>query len=183
MSIVISIPETELWDPLKEQFVKVKAQKITMEHSLLSVDKWESKWKKSYLSSTDKTAVEILDYLRCMTLTKNVDPYVYYAIPREEMQRINDYITDPMTATTIKDSQTGKSRSREIITSEVIYWQMSQLNIPFEWGEKKHLNKLLMLIQVAAIKNQPPKKMKPGEIARQNKSLNAARRAKHHSRG
>lgn len=183
MSIVIIIPDAELWDPLKEEFIKVNAQKITMEHSLLSVDKWESKWKKSYLSSTDKTAEEVIDYLRCMTLTKNVNPYAYYAIPESEMLRLRDYIQDPMTATTITDRQEGKSRSREIITSEIIYWQMSQLNIPFEWGEKKHLNKLLTLIQVAAIKSQPPKKMKPGEIARQNKSLNAARRAKHRTRG
>ena len=183
MSIVVSIPETELWDPLKEQFIKVKEQKITMEHSLLSVDKWESKWKKSYISSTDKSQFEVLDYLRCMTLTKNVDPYAYYAIPASEMQRIQEYITDPMTATTISDKQEGRGRKKDIITSELIYWQMSQLNIPFEWGEKKHFNKLLTLIQVCAIKSQPPKKMKPGEIARQNKSLNAARRAKHHSRG
>lgn len=182
MSIKIHIPETELWDPIKEEFIKVKDQTILMEHSLLSVDKWESRWKKSYLSSENKSAVEVIDYLRCMTITKDVNPYVYYAIPADEIKRINAYITDPMTATTFTDREERRGRKRDIITSEIIYWQMTQLNIPLEW-EKRHLNKLLTLIHVGVIKSQPPKKMKPGEIARQNKSLNAARRAKHHSRG
>lgn len=182
MSIKIRVPATELWDPLKEEFFQVKEQTILMEHSLLSVDKWESKWKKPYLSNDKKSLLEIIDYLRCMTITKDVNPYVYYAIPKEEMERINAYIMDPMTATTIKDNQEGKGKKRDIITSEIIYWEMSQLNIPMEW-ERRHLNKLLTLIQVASIKSQPPKKMSKGEIARQNKALNAARRKRMGSRG
>ena len=94
-----------MWDPVKEEFIQIKEQNIVMEHSLLSVDKWESKWKKSYLSSENKTALETLDYLRCMTITKNVSPYVYYAIPAEEINRINTYISDPMTATTFSDKK------------------------------------------------------------------------------
>lgn len=183
MSITIRIPDTELWDPLKEEFVHVKEQTILMEHSLLSVDKWESKWKKSYLSSEDKSALEVMDYLRCMTITKNVNPYVYYAIPADELQRIKAYISDPMTATTFTDRESGKrGRKREVITSEIIYWQMTQLNIPMEW-EKRHLNKLLTLIRVGAIKSQPQKKMSNREITKQNSALNAARRAKHHTKG
>lgn len=182
MSIEIAVPSTELWDPMKEEFVPIKAQKLLLEHSLLSIHKWEAKWKKSYLNSDDKSPIETLDYLRCMTLTKGVSPYVYYAIPESEMVRIKRYIEDPMTATTFTDREEGKSRHREIITAEIIYWEMAQLNIPLEW-EKRHLNQLLTLIKVSAIKNNPPKKMKPGEIARQNKALNAARRAKHHTKG
>lgn len=180
MSITISIPETRLWDPVKEEFVYVKEQKLLMEHSLLSVAKWEAEFKKPYLNSEKKTQVETLGYLRCMTLTKNVDPNVYFAIPVNELVRIEKYISDPMTATTINNRD--KKPSREIITAEILYWQMAQLNIDLEW-EKRHFNRLLTLIQVCAIKSQPPKKMKPGDIARQNKSLNAARRAKHHTRG
>jgi hypothetical protein len=152
-----------------------------MEHSLLSVDKWESRWKKSYLSSENKTPVEVIDYLKCMTITKNVDPYVYYAIPASEIKRINDYISDPMTATTFSDRNEKRGR-REVITSEIIYWQMTQLNIPMEW-EKRHLNKLLTLIRVAAIKSQAPQKMSKADIARQNKALNTARRKRSGSRG
>lgn len=182
MPISIKIPDTELWDPTKEEFIQVKGQTLTLEHSLLSVDKWESKWKKPYLSDEKKSAMEVLDYIRCMTLTKNVNPFVYYAIPAEEFKRIDVYITDPMTATTFNNRKESSGRKRDIITSEIIYWQMTQLNIPLEW-EKRHLNKLLTLIQVAAIKSESPQKMSKADIARQNKALNAARRKKYNSRG
>lgn len=184
MSITIKIPATELWDPIKEEFVSIKEQNLLLEHSLLSVDKWESKWKKPYLGSESKTPIEVIDYIRCMTITKNVNPYVYYAIPESEIKRIDEYIRDPMTATTFNDRREGaRSRNKkEVITSEVIYWQMTQLNIPFEW-ERRHLNKLLTLIQIGAIKSEPPKQMSKGEISRQNRALNAARRKKYGSRG
>ena len=181
MSITITVPKTELWDPIKEEFINIKEQTLVMEHSLLSVDKWESKWRKPYLSSDDKTAIEVIDYLRCMTITKNVDPNVYFAIPEKELRRINEYITNPMTATTFNDRNEHRGR-REIITSEIIYWQMTQLNIPMEW-EKRHLNKLLTLIRVAAIKSQAPKQMSKADIAKQNRVLNAARRKRSGSRG
>lgn len=181
MSITITIPKTELWDPIKEEFINIKEQSLVMEHSLLSVDKWESKWGKPYLSSDNKTALEVIDYLRCMTITKNVDPNVYFAIPEKELKRINEYIMNPMTATTFNDRNDRRGR-REIITSEIIYWQMTQLNIPMEW-EKRHLNKLLTLIKVAAIKSQAPQKMSKAEIAKQNRMLNAARRKRSGSRG
>ena len=181
MPIEIHVTATELWDPLKEEFVKIKEQNLLLEHSLLSIHKWEAKWKKSYLNSTDKSKTETLDYLRCMTLTKNVNPYTYFAIPNGELIRIKNYIEDPMTATTFSDTN-EKGRKNEIITAEIIYWEMDQLNIPLDW-EKRHFNQLLTLIKVSAIKNAPPKKMSRGEIAMQNKALNAARRAKHHTRG
>ena len=184
MSLTIHIPATELWDPGREQFIKIKEQNLLLEHSLVSMDKSESKWKKPFLTDNEKTAAEILDYIRCMTITKNVDPYVYFAIPPDEINKIKDYMSDPMTATTITDHREGaKPRGRkEIITSEIIYWQMTQLNIPLEW-EKRHLNKLLMLIQVGAIKSEPPKSMSKNAIMKQNSMLNAARRKKHGTRG
>ncbi len=181
---MIHIPATELWDPLKEEFVQIKDQNLLLEHSLVSVDKWESKWKKPYLTEDRKTPVELIDYIRCMTITKNVDPHVYFAIPETEIEKIKNYISDPMTATTITDHHEGaKPRGRrEVITSEIIYWQMTQLNIPLEW-EKRHLNKLLTLIKVGAIKSEPPKSMSKGAITKQNGMLNAARRKMHGSRG
>ena len=180
MSIEISIPETRLWDPVKEEFLYVKSQKLLLEHSLLSISKWEAKWKKPYLNS-EKTPIEVVDYIRCMTLTKNVDPNVYYAIPATELEKLQNYILDPMTATTITNHE-QKRPGREVITAEILYWQMAQLNIDLEW-EKRHLNRLITLIQVCAIKSQPPKKMSKTEIAKQNKALNAARRKRHNSRG
>lgn len=181
MSIEISIPETRLWDPVKEEFRYVKSQKILLEHSLLSIAKWEARWKKPYLN-TEKSAAEVIDYLRCMTLTKNVNPDVYFALPPNEVKRLDEYIRDPMTATTITDHEQKKPRKNEVITAEIIYWQMAQLNIDLEW-EKRHLNRLLMLIQVCAIKSQPPKKMSRADISRQNRALNAARRKKYNTRG
>lgn len=180
MSIEISIPETRLWDPVKEEFLYVKSQKLLLEHSLLSISKWEAKWKKPYLNS-EKTPIEVVDYIRCMTLTKNVDPNVYYAIPATELEKLQNYILDPMTATTITNHE-QKRPGREVITAEILYWQMAQLNIDLEW-EKRHLNRLITLIQVCAIKSQPPKKMSKADIAKQNKALNAARRKRHNSRG
>ena len=182
MSIKVYIPEKTLWDPVKEEFINIKEQTIVLEHSLLSVDKWESKWRKPFLTPDKKTPEEMTDYLRCMTITKDVNPYAYYAITSEEAKRIEAYIQDPMTATTFTDHREGKSNKREIITSEIIYWQMTQLQIPMEW-ERRHLNKLMTLIKVASIKSEPPKKMSPEAITRQNKALNAARRKRFHSRG
>lgn len=184
MSLTIHIPATELWDPVEERFYQIKEQNLLLEHSLVSVDKWESKWKKPYLTDDRKNAIELIDYIRCMTITKNVDPRAYFAIPESEIEKIKTYISDPMTATTITDHREGaKPRGRkEIITSEVIYWQMTQLNIPLEW-EKRHLNKLLMLIKIGAIKSEPPKSMSKNAITKQNSALNAARRKMHGSRG
>lgn len=154
-----------------------------MEHSLLSISKWEAKWKKSYLSSTDKTQEEIFDYMRCMTVRPtNVDDSVYYAMTKENIDAITNYIQDPMTATTINAFRKQTPR-KEIITSEIVYYWMIAQNIPTEY-EKWHINRLLTLIEVCAIKNDPnPKKMRRSDIARQNRAINAARRKRYGTRG
>lgn len=179
----ISIPDTEMWDEQKQEFINVKATTLTLEHSLVSISKWESKWCKHFLNNSDKKPEEILDYFRCMTLTQNVDPNVYYVIPQEELKKINDYMEAPMTATTITEAPGGgRGNSREIITSELIYYLMIAYNIPFEC-QKWHINRLLMLIRVCEAKNSKQKKMSKAETLRQNKALNAARRAKYHTKG
>lgn len=181
MPLTITIPAQELFDPKTDRFLTIKETKLQMEHSLLSISKWESKWHKPYLSRNDKTNEESLDYLRCMCLNKDVDPMVFYALDKKTMQKIVDYIADPMTATTIR--QQNQKSSREIVTSELIYFWMSSFSIPFEPCEKWHLNRLMMLIQIASIKNQPPKKMNKREAANQRAMLNAQRRAKYNTRG
>lgn len=152
-----------------------------MEHSLISISKWEAKWKKPYFSE-DKTLEEVLDYFRCMTVTpQKVDPIVYRSLSKENIERISEYINDPMTATTIKEVK--KSNRREIITSEIIYYWMIAQQIPIEF-EKWHINRLMTLIKVCAIKNDPnQKKMSRSAIAKQNRALNKARRAKYGTRG
>lgn len=183
----ITVPATEsdeLWNEEITEFVSIPAQKeqtLRLEHSLVSLSKWESRWRKSFFSKTEKTNEEVVDYIRCMTLTKNVDPNIFTRLGSDNIRKINEYIEAPMTATVFSDNKTGSS-SREVITSELIYYWMIALNIPFEC-QKWHINRLLTLIRVCEIKSQPPKKMSRREIMTRNASLNAVRRKQLNSRG
>lgn len=177
----ITIPATELFDESKQEFITVKEQTLRLEHSLVSLAKWESKWNKPFLSKIAKTTEETIDYIKCMTLTQNVDPMVYSFIDNSTMMKINKYIDSPMTATTFVEDKKGRS-NREQITAELIYYWMIALNIPFEC-QKWHLNRLLTLVRVCNIKNQPPKKMSKNEIMSQNRALNAARRKQLNTKG
>ena len=170
----ITIPAREAWDEINEQFIRTKEQTLRMEHSLISISKWEAKWHKPFLSDQTRNYEETLDYIKCMTITQNVDPNVYYCLTAENMSDINSYIDNAMTATTIYDDPSSP-KGRETITSELIYYWMIALNIPFEC-QTWHLNRLLMLIRVCNIKNQPPKKRSKREIMSRNAALNAARR-------
>ena len=177
----ITIPQTELWDESKQEFVSLKEQTLQLEHSLVSLSKWESKWNKSFLSSREKTYEETIDYIKCMTLTPNVKPEVYRGLTKSNVEQINKYIEAPMTATSFVEDKRGTG-SRETITSELIYYWMIALNIPFEC-QKWHLNRLLTLIRVCEIKSQPPKKMSNREIMNRNSSLNSARKKQLNTRG
>lgn len=176
----ITIPETEFYDETKEEFITYKAQVLQLEHSLVSISKWESHWNKPFLSGKDKTFEELLDYVKCMTITQNVSDDVYRRLTRQNVDEINTYIESPMTATTFSDRK--ESPNREIITSEIIYYWMVTFNIPFEC-QKWHLNRLLTLIKVCNIKTNPPKKMGRQELAQRNRELNAARKARLNTKG
>lgn len=178
--LLLTIPAAELFDDKTQEFIKIPEYRLQMEHSLVSLSKWESKWKKPFLSKTPKTAAETIDYIRCMTITQNVDPKVYNSLTSKNIQQINEYIDEPMTATTF--NETNNTSNREIVTSELIYYWMFSLNIPMEC-QKWHLNRLLTLIRVCNIKNQPPKKMSRRDIINRNAALNAARRSKLNSKG
>ena len=178
----ITIPLTEeQWDEEKEEFISAEEITLQLEHSLISISKWESKWCKSFLSSNEKTYEETIDYIKCMTLSRNVNPDVYARLTNINIEQINDYISAPMTATYFSDDK-NKGRSREQITSELIYYWMIALNIPVEF-EKWHLNRLLTLIRVCNVKNQPPKKMSKRDIMSRNAALNAQRRAQLNTKG
>ena len=180
LQITIQI-SPEGWDENKEEFVEAKTRILQLEHSLISLSKWESKWCKPFLSSTNKTDEEVLDYIKLMTLTQNVDPEVYSHLSVENFKAIDAYINAPMTATTFSEDKNGK-RSREIITAELIYYWMIALNIPFEC-QKWHLNRLLTLVRVCNIKNTPPKKYSKRETASSYAAINAARRKQMNSKG
>ena len=170
----------EGWDEVKEEFVEAKTQTLQLEHSLISLSKWESKWCKPFLSNEKKTTEEVVDYIKFMTLN-SVDPEIYERLSTENFQKIDAYINAPMTATTFSESKQGKN-NREVITSELIYYWMVALNIPFEC-QKWHLNRLLTLVRVCNIKNQPPKKKSRRETASNYAALNAARRKQMNSKG
>lgn len=177
----ITIPAIEQWDEVNQEFVNLKEQTLQLEHSLVSISKWESKWNKAFLSSKEKSVEETIDYVRCMTLTKNVKPEIYNFLTADNLSEINRYIDAPMTATYFMEDE-SKSGGRETITSELIYYWMIALNIPFEC-QKWHLNRLLTLVKVCNIKNAPPKRKSKQDIMRRNAKLNAERRKKMHSKG
>ena len=178
----ITIPiSPEGWDERKEEFVDAKTVTLQLEHSLVSISKWESKWHKPFLSKEPKTVEETIDYIKCMTLTQNVKSEVYDHLSKENIEEINAYIDDPKTATTFSKDRKS-ARSREIITSELIYYWMIALNIPFEC-QKWHLNRLLTLIRVCEVKNTPGKKMSQREVLNQYAAINAANRKRFNTKG
>lgn len=177
----IVIPGDELFNEETSEFTYLKDTKLQLEHSLVSLSKWESKWKKPFLTKEPKTSEEILDYIKDMTITQNVDPEVYKHIPEDVFAQIDNYIHAELTATWFSDNK-NTPRSREVITAELIYYWMIAQNIPFEC-QKWHLSRLLTLIKVCNIKNQPPKKMGRKESLHSRAALNAARRQAMNTKG
>ncbi len=183
---------TEFYDEMKEEFfyafpwdpsVKVKPGEVftlRLEHSLLSLSRWEEKWKIPFLSNDpEKTSGQTTDYIRFMTLTKNVPPKLYDCLTPDQVDQITRYIDDSHTATWFsepskKESSKGKAR---VITAEIIYYWMLVYNIPWDPAEKWHLHKLLTLIRVCSIENSPKKKQSRAEIADEYRRIKAARRA------
>lgn len=177
----ISINENELFDENTNRFIKIPQTRIELEHSLISISKWESQTHKRFFSTKDMTPEEKLQYIKCMTITKNVNPNAYYGLTRRDFKKISEYINDPMTATTFSKSNNQKPGSEQV-SSELVYYWMTELNIPWE-AEKWHINRLLTLIKVCSIKRQPPKKMSKADTLRHYDKLNASRRARMHSKG
>lgn len=176
----IHVSGSEIFDEFSEEFIIVKATDLVLEHSLISVSKWESKWHKPFLKDEKKSDEELLDYIRCMTLTQNVDPHVYLSLSRENIDQILSYINDSMTATTF--SKINGSPNHEIYTSELIYYYMITAGVPIDC-QKWHLNRLLTLLKICGIKTSKQKPMTKAAIMKQNSAINAARRAKTGSKG
>lgn len=176
----IYVPSGELYDEQSQRFVTVNGRELQLEHSLVSISKWESKWKKPFLGNNVKSREETIDYIRCMTISQNVDPNVFLGLTEDNVDKVNAYIDDPMTATTFKNNQ--KRPNRQIITSEIIYYLMISMGIPMEC-QKWHLNRLLTLIRVCDEKNQPGRKKSKRDTMAEYRALNQMRRARSGTRG
>lgn len=179
--IHITLPAVKLWDEINEEFISTKEQTLCLEHSLVSLSKWESKWGKSFLNTKEFTYEEFVDYVKCMTITQNVKDDVYVQLSNDNITRIKEYINAPMTATTFSKTQQS-GRSSEIVTAELIYYWMITHNIPFKC-EKWHLNRLMTLIRVCNVKNGKPKRMSKRQMLSSRAQLNASRREQLNSMG
>lgn len=177
----INIPSVERFDETTGEFINIKGQTLRLEHSLVSLSKWESKWCKPFLVEKEKTYEEMIDYIKCMTLNQNVDPEVYKGINKKILKEIMDYIEAPMTATWFRKEKKSNQKGEQV-TAELIYYWMISLQIPFEC-QKWHLNRLLTLVKVCNAKNAPQKNMSKREIMSSNKELNDARRKALHTKG
>ena len=181
------VPPREFLDEETNEIVYFEGKVLQLEHSLVSISKWEAKWHKAFLTKDKKTLEQTIDYIRCMTLTQNVDDEVFLYLSDENIRAVNKYIEDPMTATWFSEDKnmdgTGsKKGTGETVTSELIYYWMISLQIPVEF-QKWHLNRLLTLIKVCNIKNTPPKKMSKRDLMNRNRNLNRARRNSMKSKG
>lgn len=172
----IIVPAQELFDPKTGTFFYTKPVTLTLEHSLLSLSKWESDWEKPFIGR-EHTITEFNDYIRCMTLTKNVDPSVYDRLTDANRKEVQAYIDRKMSAAVIHDDGTAR-RSTKFLTADLIYYYMVEAGIPFQPCEKWHLNRLLMLIRIISVERRSDNKMSKADSARRHAATNATRRAK-----
>lgn len=172
--LTLTVGGTESYDEKTEKFVVVGGFQIQLEHSLVSLSKWESIHEKPFLGKDQKTPEEVLSYVRCMVVSPEIPPEVFSQLGEKHFELINDYLNAKMTATWFND-QPGTPRTSEVITSELIYYWMTVFNIPFEC-ETWHLNRLFTLIRICNIKQAKPKKMSRSEMAARNRELNEQRK-------
>jgi hypothetical protein len=179
--LTIVVPGDEFFDNDKEEFLTQGDTVLHLEHSLVSLSKWETIFEKPFLGKEEKTTEEMVAYVHCMNVGDEIPPAVFSRITKENVSDINAYINAKKSATWFSELPTAP-RASEIITSELIYYWLVTFNIPFE-VETWHLNRLFNLIKICNIKSAKPKKMSRSELAARNKKLNEQRKAQYNTRG
>lgn len=177
----IIIEDEELYDEESNTFQTTERFEFEVEHSLLSLSKWEANYKKPFLSSGKLSTEEIFQYVMYMILTPNVTEKIVNDSSTKIFSEVNDYINSSQSATTFGEMP-QKRGPGEVITSELIYYWMVAFNIPFEC-EKWHLNRLFSLIRICNIKNSKPEKVSRHEAAMRNRALNEKRKAELNTTG
>lgn len=180
--LALKIEKSEFFDSETREFLNVPETEINLEHSLVSLSKWEEIWEVPFLNNNEKSKEQILSYVQCMILTPGISSDILRALSSDQYDQINTYISAKRTATTFSNHIQQKS-SNEFVTAELIYYWMVALQIPFQPTETWHLNKLLTLIKVVNLKNTPPKKMSRSEILAKQRQMNASRRARYGTNG
>lgn len=170
----LTFPPADFFDEDSQKFISLPGFELELEHSLLALSEWESKWEKPFLGESSLTPEETLDYVRCMIVTPEFPPDALDRLDDETVQQVVSYIERKMTATWFADSGSRGPRV-ETITSELIYYWMTTYQIPFEC-ERWHLNRLMTLIRICDVKQNPPKKRSPEEVAQRNAEINRKRR-------
>lgn len=179
--LTITVRGVDFFDEAESKIVSSPPYVLSLEHSLVSLSRWESKWKKSFLFSSEKTPDEVFGYIEAMCLTPDVPPDTFRRLSQENYNLINAYINEQMTATTFAEIS-AQRKSREIITAEIIYYWMIALQVPIEC-EEWHLNRLMALIKTANLKSQPPKKMGRAQMLAERNRLNEERKARYGTSG
>lgn len=192
MPIVIEIEGRPLFDQRTQTFLpRAKSRRIRLEHSLISISKWEEETKRKYFSKLEgpKTAEDMLFYIKCMSLDGPIEDNLLRCISQQQLNKVTAYVNASRTATTIIDH--GDKNSGEVLTSEIIYYYMAAFRLP-SYTEKWHLSRLLTLIRVASDKQSQGSKdkrgSKPNKVNYNDKfnsyaSINARNRAILHSKG
>lgn len=184
--ITIHIPQSEIWDDGNNEFIYIEEQTIDMEHSLVSITKWEAKHHKVFLEENKKTPEEMMDYVRCMCINPLKNERDILGISKKDIEKITNYIEDPMIPFKLKskdDGNTyGRKKNKDPMCGIMIYYYMVSCQIPFEC-QHWHINQLLALIQIYSMKENPGNPLKGSKLANRNTTLNAMRKARLGSKG
>lgn len=178
----IIVPGREFYDEESELFVTVGETQLELEHSLVSLSKWESRWEKPFIGNAEKTTEQVTSYIQFMCLTPDVPPEVFDRVSNENLQEINDYLNSKMTATWFSADETATKGPQEVITSEVVYYWMITMNVPMEC-QHWHLERLFTLLKVIQLKSAPPKKRNRADVAAQRRALNQKRQQEFGTKG
>lgn len=179
--LTITVGATDFFNEETGSFEIHGGTELQLEHSLVSLSKWEAIHETPFLGESKKTPEQLLSYIECMLLTENPPGNLLEKLSKDNVDTVQTYIDRKMTATWFSEVR-PQARNQEVITAELIYYWLTVFHIPFEC-ETWHLNRLFTLVRICSLKQDKPKKMSRAEVARRNRELNAQRKAQMGTKG